>query len=338
MRDEAGRGIPVGVALVAALALSVSGCAALQRQGQTNGSPSPATSPSPQASPQALAIISATFHTGEVNVQYAPVTLNATGGVTPYTWTVASGALPGGLTISANGTVSGKPTKAGTFHVTLQVGDAAGGAAKAVRTVGIAKALKATLIPACAVQCLVEVGCVSVCGKFGTLSGGVPPYTYTSLGNIPTGVHLSGLSLAGTFVSGPRFSQFTVNVTDAFGASTSISPMFNVFPHITFTGGTCQGSGSSCSIGLSFTVGVSETPTVKVVAWVGKKTCGSIAPVICPAPPFSAVVQGSQVMVTLGPASSPNTTGTFKLSLTDQFPCAAGAYCSATATLTVNLA
>jgi hypothetical protein len=265
------------------------------------------------------------------------VTLNATGGVTPYSWSVAAGKLPAGLSISTNGTVSGSPKVAGTFRFTLQVADSGGAAAKLARSFGIARALKASLIPACAAQCLVEAGCVSVCGTFGTLTGGVGPYTYTSLGNLPPGVRLSGLSLAGTFTTIARYTVFTVNVTDSFGAHTSISPVFNVFPHLTLSSGSCVGH-LSCTVPLLYTVGVSETPIVRVVSWTGSKTCGGIPAVICPAPPFSASVQGSQITITLGPTVAPNNSkGTFKLSLSDQFLCGPGTHCSATATLNVDL-
>ena len=278
--------------------------------------------------------MSATFHSGEVGIAYADVTLNAIGGITPYTWSVSAGVMPLGLAISANGTVNGTPKSAGTFHFTLQVADSAGATAKAPKSLGIARALKATLVPACANQCLVEVGCASVCGTFGTLSGGVGPFSYATLGNVPPGVHLNGLTLAGTFSTpSTRFWAFTVNVTDAFGAHTSLSPIFNVFPHITFSvGSPCSGT-TTCSATLHYAVGVSETPAVKVVGWTGGKTCGAKA---CLAPAFSAVVSGGSVTVTLGPSAVP-TTGTFKLSLSDQFPCGPAVRCSSTATLTVDL-
>lgn len=318
---------------MAALALVVSSCGATQSQ------PHESPSPSPSANPVPLAIITATFHTGEVGIDYFPVTLVATGGVSPYTWNVAAGAMPAGLTISGNGTVGGTPTAAGTFRFTLQVTDSAGGSAKAAKSFGVARALKATLVPACAAQCLVEVGCVSVCGKFGTLTGGVGPYTYSTLGNLPTGLRLSGLTLAGTFTSStPRYYTFTVNVTDSFGAHTSVSPTFNVFPHITLMGGSCNSAfPGPCTIGLPYTVGVSETPTIKVVGWTGQKTCSPPALVICPAPPIVATVSGGLVNVIVGPAALAGTKGTFRLSLSDQFPCGSGVRCSATAPLTVAL-
>lgn len=49
--------------------------------------------------------------------------LRATGGVPPYVWNVASGDLPEGLTLSPEGCICGRPTKPGTFTVTLRVED-----------------------------------------------------------------------------------------------------------------------------------------------------------------------------------------------------------------------
>ena len=49
--------------------------------------------------------------------------LRATGGVPPYVWSVASGDLPEGITLSAEGLLAGRPSKPGTFTVTLKVED-----------------------------------------------------------------------------------------------------------------------------------------------------------------------------------------------------------------------
>lgn len=52
-------------------------------------------------------------------------TLNASGGVPPYTWAVTAGSLPGGLTLSTTGVISGAASAAGTFAFTVQVKDSA---------------------------------------------------------------------------------------------------------------------------------------------------------------------------------------------------------------------
>ncbi len=50
--------------------------------------------------------------------------LAATGGTTPYTWAVASGSLPAGLSLDpSRGTITGTPTAAGTSTFTVQVTD-----------------------------------------------------------------------------------------------------------------------------------------------------------------------------------------------------------------------
>jgi hypothetical protein len=50
-------------------------------------------------------------------------TLAAKGGTPPYTWSVTSGALPPGLSLSGSGVISGKPTTKGTFSFTVKVTD-----------------------------------------------------------------------------------------------------------------------------------------------------------------------------------------------------------------------
>jgi Putative Ig domain len=49
--------------------------------------------------------------------------LHATGGVPPYVWSVASGDLPDGLTLTPEGCICGRPTKPGTFTAVLKVED-----------------------------------------------------------------------------------------------------------------------------------------------------------------------------------------------------------------------
>ncbi|MCA8913522.1 MAG: choice-of-anchor D domain-containing protein [Planctomycetes bacterium] len=52
--------------------------------------------------------------------------LPATGGVSPYSFQLVSGALPAGLSLSSNGTISGTPSEFGTFQFTAEVKDSVG--------------------------------------------------------------------------------------------------------------------------------------------------------------------------------------------------------------------
>ncbi|WP_433549746.1 fibronectin type III domain-containing protein [Micromonospora zamorensis] len=63
---------------------------------------------------------------GEVDAPYAEQ-LNVVGGTAPFTWSLASGSLPPGLTLdAASGLVSGRPTLVGAFPATVRVTDANG--------------------------------------------------------------------------------------------------------------------------------------------------------------------------------------------------------------------
>ena len=59
-------------------------------------------------------------------------------GTAPFTWTVASGTLPPGLSLSSAGEITGTPTEEGTFHFTLKVVDATGLTGRRAQTITIA--------------------------------------------------------------------------------------------------------------------------------------------------------------------------------------------------------
>ena len=73
--------------------------------------------------PAPLAIVTASLPNGISNVAYS-VTLTATNGTLSYNWSLASGALPSGLTLNAvSGAIAGRPTASGIFSFTAQVMD-----------------------------------------------------------------------------------------------------------------------------------------------------------------------------------------------------------------------
>jgi len=77
-----------------------------------------------ETTPTAPAIITTSLPGGSVGVAYSQ-TLAATGD-TPITWSVATGTLPGGLSLAANGVISGTPTATGTSTFTVKAANAAG--------------------------------------------------------------------------------------------------------------------------------------------------------------------------------------------------------------------
>ena len=75
---------------------------------------------------QSLVITTSSLPNGEVGVAYNQ-TLQATGGTGPLTWSLVSGALPGGLSLNAaTGLISGTPTGVGSSSFMAQVTDSVG--------------------------------------------------------------------------------------------------------------------------------------------------------------------------------------------------------------------
>jgi phosphatidylinositol-3-phosphatase len=89
------------------------------------------------ASIPALSITTSSLAGGFVQSAYTD-TLLATGGKTPYAWTVVSGQLPAGLVLSeATGTISGTPTMVQNSSFTVAVHDAAGASATLAANISI---------------------------------------------------------------------------------------------------------------------------------------------------------------------------------------------------------
>jgi len=305
-------------------------------------SPIPSPSPTPTAPLQASG---PAFHVGEVGVSYAPVALTAAGGVQPYHWTVSAGALPPGLTVGADGSISGNPTGAGDYTFTIQAADSGDSNATVSGKISIAGRLTASLAPRCAQYCKVELGCISGCGNFGQTSGGVGPFSYAlTQGSLPAGTSLSGLSLTGTFGGQPGYLQFTVQVNDGLGVSTTIAPTFWMYQHISLGSAVCYGNyNSGCTAQIPISGGVpGGTPSVALLGNTANPAqgCWNTAP-LPPPPGYVLTVSGTTVMVSIPPHPEPNTGGygaVWTIQLTDYTYCAESTYCTSNqATVTIGV-
>ena len=101
---------------------SISGTASAQGSFSFQAQATDATTPTPQTAsaqlsilvgPPTLTVSSTVLPEAYVGVDYSAV-LTAAGGTAPYSWTLVSGSLPSGMTLSAAGAISGYTTAEGT--------------------------------------------------------------------------------------------------------------------------------------------------------------------------------------------------------------------------------
>lgn len=140
-------------------------------------------------------------------------TLSASGGTAPYTYALASGALPAGLTLASNGTLSGTATVEGSFNFTVTATDA--GSFTANQAYSLTVAAPNLVLPASSLPAGTAGQAYSA--SITPATGGTAPYSYAlTAGALPAGVVVDvatgGLSgtptVAGTF-------NFTLTVSDS---------------------------------------------------------------------------------------------------------------------------
>ena len=147
-----------------------------------------------------------------INVPYS-ATLTSTGGVGPFTWSLASGTLPSGLSISSGGVISGTPTTLGSTSVKVQVTDSQ------TPTAAVDTATKTlTVNPPLAVSTSsLTAGSIGVpYTAVLSATGGVPSYTWAiTSGTLPAGLTLSTSGLISGTPTNQETQTFTVQVSDS---------------------------------------------------------------------------------------------------------------------------
>ncbi|HEY4199187.1 MAG TPA: Ig-like domain-containing protein [Devosiaceae bacterium] len=184
----------------------------------TGGTSASATVTVPVSNPT-ISVTPSTLASGTPGTPYSQ-SLTTAGGHAPYTFstTLASGALPGGLSLTGNGTISGTPTVSGTYTFTVSGADSSTGTGPFVftsSTISLTVSAPAIAVAPPTLPAMVA-GSLYPPQTF-IASGGTAPYTFSiSGGTLPSGMSFSGDTLSGTPSSAGAYS-FTVQATDRNG-------------------------------------------------------------------------------------------------------------------------
>ncbi len=177
------------------------------------------TAPAPAPGPGALTITTTSLPTGTVNQPYA-TTLGASGGITPYTWSV-NPALPANLQLDpATGAITGTPTAQDATTYTFTLLDSS------APNQTIQKPLLLTInsapVPPTITTSSLPSGTVNQIYPPNTTlqaTGGVPPYTWSVNPPLPNGLQLNLLSpgsISGTPLPGTNgTATYTFTVFDS---------------------------------------------------------------------------------------------------------------------------
>ena len=134
-----------------------------------------------------LMIAITTLPAGVINKPYSQ-TLVASGGTSPYTWSLTSGSLPSGLNLSGAGVISGTPTAIGTSTFSVKVTDSVSATVTLTLTLAITNGILTITTSSPLVPAAVGFAYSQTLGA----SGGVTPYTWTvASGSLPSGLTLS---------------------------------------------------------------------------------------------------------------------------------------------------
>ncbi len=219
-------------------------------------------------SPTALKISTTSLPGGTVGTPYSQ-TVTASGGTTPYTWSITSGSLAPLTLASTTGVISGTPTTAGTLSFTVQVKDANSNTATQALSIVVSPAaltITTTSLP---------YGIVGTAySQTVTASGGTTPYTWSvSAGSLApltlgstTGVISGTPTTVGTL-------SFTLQVKDA-NSKTATQALSIIVSPTTLTITTTSLPGGTVGSAYSQTLAASGGTT----PYTWSVSAGSVAP------------------------------------------------------------
>ncbi len=177
----------------------------------------------PKPKPESLSISTTSLPSGTIGTAFS-ASLNATGGTTPYKWSLTAGTLPAGLSLSIAGVLSGTPTAlANATSLTFKVADAGRPAQNKSVTLSLTIAPRPLVVTTSSFPGG-QVGIAYTANL--AASGGTAPYKWSlSSGTLPGGLSLSSSgAITGTPTKAQNVTGLSFLVTDSStSAATALS-------------------------------------------------------------------------------------------------------------------
>ncbi len=173
---------------------------------------------SASSSGSSISITTSSMPPGTVGTSYSK-TLTASGGTSPYSWTIVSGTLPAGLSLnSSTGTVSGTPSQQGTANFTVKVTDSVQGTAQAAFSIAVSSGTNNTALVITTASLPAAQVSIPYSATLAA-SNGTAPYTWSLASNsgvLPPGLTLSATSgtISGTPSTASTYN-FAIQVSDS---------------------------------------------------------------------------------------------------------------------------
>ena len=234
-------------------------------------------------------------------------TCNASGGTSPYTWSVGSGTLPRGISLGATSgastTISGTPTTAGSYSYSIKVTDSTTPTAQTATQNYSGTIL---LLSPLTIRCLPLSGPTQVgvfYSAFCTADGGTLPYSWSiASGAPPAGVSFVNPAGMAQLIVGPDnaggvrlFHQGHNNGTPAQAASQNYSG--NITPATAAVSLSCSPTTGPTQVGVPYSATCTASGGTAPYSW-------SIGAGALPAGLALSAVTGSSVTIS-GPPSTP---------------------------------
>jgi len=142
-------------------------------------------------------------------------TFKSNGGLTPITWSVKSGSLPSGLTLSPSGTITGTPTTGGSFSFTIQASDGSSPAQTITINVSVRSATLLAITTAGGALPDAVLGSNYTPTTLQFIGGTAPQVWSVGAGQLPPGMGLSGSGVISGSPGATGTYSFTARLQDS---------------------------------------------------------------------------------------------------------------------------